>query len=117
MLLLSEDIDAVEENDEFDDVDTFEEDDEFEGLDNFNNDAFEDVHDLWLLEQSTTETRKDTEATQRNIGNSESKSTQGFKSAKKLEEEISAMKIERQKCKEFLDATDFVDKFDLGGQF
>lgn len=80
--VLSEDIDTVEEDDEFDGVDTFEDDDEFEGIDNFNDDEFEDAHDLCLLGQSTTETRKDTEATQRNIGNS--KSPPGFASASSL---------------------------------
>jgi len=82
-LYADEDIDTVEEDDEFDGVDTFEDDDEFEGIDNFNDDEFEDAHDLCLLVgQSTTETRKDTEATQRNVGNS--KSTPGFTSASSL---------------------------------
>lgn len=82
-LYADEDIDTVEEDDEFDGVDTFEDDDKFEGIDNFNDDEFEDAHDLCLLVgQSTTETRKDTEATQRNIGNS--KSPPGFASASSL---------------------------------
>ena len=82
-LYADEDIDAVEEDDEFDGVEAFEDDDEFEGIDTFNDDEFEDAHDLCLLVgQSTTETRNDTEATQRNIGNS--KSTPGFTSASSL---------------------------------
>ncbi len=81
-LYADEDIDTVEEDDEFDDVETFEDDDEFEGIDNFNDDEFEDANGLCLLEQILTETRKDTEATQRNVGNS--KSTPGFTSASSL---------------------------------
>lgn len=82
-LYADEDIDTVEEDDdEFDGVETFEDYDEFEGIDKFNDDEFEDANDLCLLEQSTTETRKDTEATQRNVGSS--KSTPGFTSASSL---------------------------------
>ena len=65
---LSEDIDAVEEDDEFEGVDTFEEDDEFEGIDNFNDDEFEGTNDLCLMKKNTTEVsdaenEKDVEAT------------------------------------------------------
>ena len=65
---LSEDIDAVEEDDEFEGVDTFEEDDEFEGIDNFNDDEFEGTNDFCLLKKNTTEVsdaenEKDVEAT------------------------------------------------------
>ena len=66
---LSEDIDAVEEDDEFEGVDTFEEADEFEGIDNFNDDEFEGTSDLCLTKTSTTEVsdaendEKDVEAT------------------------------------------------------
>ncbi len=65
---LSEDIDAVEEDDEFEGVDTFEEDDEFEDIDNFNDDELEGANDFGLTKKKTAEAEdaendKDTEAT------------------------------------------------------
>ena len=65
---LSEDIDAVEEDDVFEGVDTFEEDDEFEGIDNFDDDELEGTNDFCLMKKRTAEAadaenEKDTEAT------------------------------------------------------